>query len=319
MISARHLEKSYGSVHAVRDLSFEVRPGVVTGFLGPNGAGKSTTLRLMLGLDSGGGTTTFGGRRYLEIRRPLHVVGAVLDASAFHPTRTARNHLRMLAASAAVRPERVEEVLGLVGLADAADRRPGGFSLGMGQRLALAAALLGDPQYLILDEPANGLDPEGIHWLRRMIAHLAAEGRCVLVSSHLLAEMAQLADELVVIGRGSLVAAGPVSDFVSRFTQRQAVVRSPQSGWLAGLLRQGGVGPVSLEPDGSLLVAGAELAQIGEIAGRHGVILHELSERVASLEEAFLAATAGAAEYRAGPGQAGPDHPARPVTGVAPV
>jgi ABC-2 type transport system ATP-binding protein len=301
LISACQLDKSYGPVHAVRDLSFEVRPGVVTGFLGPNGAGKSTTLRLMLGLDSGTGTTTFGGRPYRQLRRPLHVVGAVLDAAAFHPTRTARNHLRMLAASAAVGRERIDEALGLVGLADAADRRPGGFSLGMGQRLALAAALLGDPQYLILDEPANGLDPEGIHWLRRMLAQLAAEGRCVLVSSHLLAEMALMADELVVIGRGELVSAGPVAEFVDRFTQRVAVVRSPQAGWLAGLLRQAGLGPVTEQPDGSLFVAGAGLAEVGEVAGRHGVTLHELSERAASLEEAFLEATSQAAEYRASP------------------
>ena len=299
MIAARQLAKAYGRVTAVRDLSFDVRPGVVTGFLGPNGAGKSTTLRLMLDLDRGGGTTTFGGRRYRTLARPLTVVGAVLDAAAFHPTRTARNHLRMLAASAGIGDARVDDVLALVGLADAADRRPGGFSLGMGQRLALAAALLGDPGYLILDEPANGLDPEGIQWLRHLLEHLAGEGRCVLVSSHLLAEMAQLAHDLVVIGRGELIAAGTVEDFVGRFTRRSAVVRSPHAGVLAAVLHEAGLGPVTQEPDGALLVADGDLATIGDLAARHGVALHELSVRTASLEDAFLQATAPAAQYRA--------------------
>jgi len=299
VIAARHLAKAYGRVTAVRDLSFDVRPGVVTGFLGPNGAGKSTTLRLMLDLDRGGGTTTFGGRRYRTLARPLTVVGAVLDAAAFHPTRTARNHLRMLAASAGIGDARVDDVLALVGLADAADRRPGGFSLGMGQRLALAAALLGDPGYLILDEPANGLDPEGIQWLRHLLEHLAGEGRCVLVSSHLLAEMAQLAHDLVVIGRGELIAAGTVEDFVGRFTRRSAVVRSPHAGMLAAVLHEAGLGPVTQEPDGALLVADGDLATIGDLAARHGVALHELSARTASLEDAFLQATAPAAQYRA--------------------
>jgi len=300
VIAVRHLVKSYGRVEAVRDLSFDVRPGVVTGFLGPNGAGKSTALRLMLGLDRGGGTTTFGDRPYHRIARPLRVVGAVLDAAAFHPTRTARNHLRLLAASAAVDDARVDDVLDLVGLADAADRRPGGFSLGMGQRLALAAALLGDPEYLILDEPANGLDPEGIQWLRHLLEHLAAQGRCVLVSSHLLAEMALLAHDLVVIGQGRLIDAGTVDDFVGRFTRRVAVVRSPQAGLLAAVLHQAGAGPVGQEPDGSLLVVDGDLPTIGDLAARHGIALHELSVRTPSLEEAFLEATASSGQYRVG-------------------
>jgi ABC-2 type transport system ATP-binding protein len=300
VITVRHLDKSFGSTRAVRDLSFDVRPGVVTGFLGPNGAGKSTTLRLMLGLDRGGGRTLFGGQEFRRLRRPLCEVGAVLDAKAFHPTRTARAHLRMLAASAGIGVERVDEVLATVGLSDVAGGRPGGFSLGMGQRLALAAALLGDPTYLVLDEPANGLDPQGIQWLRQLLRYLAAEGRCVLVSSHLLAEMAQMADELVVIGQGELIAEGPVADFVGRFTQRQVVVRSPQAPLLAVLLREADL-EVSQEPDGSLLVADVDLATVGDLAAQNGIALHELSGRAASLEQAFLEATSGALQYRARP------------------
>jgi len=304
MITARHLEKSYGPVHAVRDLSFDVRPGVVTGFLGPNGAGKSTTLRLMLGLDRGGGTATFGGRRFVELRRPLRVVGAVLDATAFHPTRTARRHLRMLAASAALPEGRVDDVLGLVGLEGAADRQPGGFSLGMGQRLALAAALLGDPEYLVLDEPANGLDPEGIQWLRQFLGQLAVQGRCVLVSSHLLAEMGLMAQDLVVIGRGELIWQGAAAEFVDRFTGREAVVRTPHADLLAGLLQQAGVPRIEQEPDGALLLEGVDLAFVGDLAAAHGIPLHELSRRTASLEDAFLRATGTAAEFRAVPSPA---------------
>jgi len=300
VITARHLDKRFGATRAVRDLSFDVRPGVVTGFLGPNGAGKSTTLRLMLGLDRGGGETLFEGRRYEQLSRPLREVGAVLDAKAFHPTRTARNHLRMLAAAAGTGDDRVDDVIATVGLSDVADRRPGEFSLGMGQRLALGAALLGDPAYLILDEPANGLDPQGIQWLRQLLRHLAGQGRAVLVSSHQLAEMAQMADELVVIGRGMLIADGPVQDFVSRFTQRHVVVRSPQAALLAVLLREAEIGEVATQPDGCLLVADADLSAVGDVAGRHRITLHELSERAASLEQAFLEATSEATDYRAG-------------------
>jgi ABC-2 type transport system ATP-binding protein len=300
VITVRHLDKRFGRVRAVNDLSFDVRPGVVTGFLGPNGAGKSTTMRMMLGLARGAGETLFDGRRFDQLERPLRRVGTVLDATAFHPRRSARNHLRMLAASARIAPPRVDEVIATVGLTEVADRRPGEFSLGMGQRLALAAALLGDPGFLILDEPANGLDPQGIQWLRQLLRHLAAEGRAVLVSSHQLAEMAQMADEVVVIGRGMLIADSSMQEFVGRFTQRHVVVRSPQAGLLAVLLREAGIGPVTTEPDGSLLVADTELPVVGEIAGRHQITLHELSERAASLEQAFLEATGEATDYRAG-------------------
>jgi ABC-2 type transport system ATP-binding protein len=301
VITVRHLDKSFGTTRAVRDLSFDVQPGVVTGFLGPNGAGKSTTLRLMLGLDRGGGRTLFGDKEFGELHRPLCQVGAVLDAKGFHPTRTARNHLRMLAASAGIGASRVDEVLATVGLSDVADGRPGTFSLGMGQRLALAAALLGDPTYLVLDEPANGLDPQGIQWLRQLLRYLAAEGRCVLVSSHLLAEMAQMADQLVVIGQGELIAEGAVGDFVDRFTQRRVVVRSPQAPLLAVLLREQALGEVQQLPDGSLLIEDVELSAVGDLAGKHGIVLHELSVRTASLEQAFLEATAEATDYRARP------------------
>ena len=229
MITAVGLRKQYGPKVAVDDLSFEVRPGVVTGFLGPNGAGKSTTMRLMLDLDRGDGVTRFDGRRYRDIARPMREIGAVLEAKAFHPTRTARNHLRMLAAANGIADERIDEVLALVGLTDVARGKPKGFSLGMSQRLGLACALLGDPHTLVLDEPANGLDPHGIQWLRDVLKALAGQGRTVFVSSHLLAEMALMADELVVIGRGRLIDAGPVSSFVGRFTQASVLVRTPQA------------------------------------------------------------------------------------------
>ncbi|HEX2808772.1 MAG TPA: ATP-binding cassette domain-containing protein [Kineosporiaceae bacterium] len=313
MITVRNLDKRFGRVRAVRDLSFDVRPGVVTGFLGPNGAGKSTTLRLMLDLDRGDGETLFDGRRFAQHERPLRRVGTVLDATAFHPTRSARNHLRMLAASARIADPRVDEVIATVGLTEVADGRPGEFSLGMGQRLALAAALLGDPAYLILDEPANGLDPQGIQWLRQLLRHLAAQGRAVLVSSHQLAEMAQMADELVVIGRGLLIADGPMQEFVSRFTQRHVLVRSPQAGLLAVLLREAQVGPVTTASDGSLLVADTELSVVGEIAGSHQITLHELSEQAASLEQAFLEATGEATDYRAGSDRPGADATSAPT------
>src|SRR5918993_2640738 len=228
MIAASGLTKRYGDKIAVNDLSFQVRPGVVTGFLGPNGAGKSTTMRLMLDLDYGGGETRFDGRRYRDIRHPMREIGTVLEARAFHPTRSARNHLRMLAAANGIATPRVDEVLAMVGLAEVARKKPRGFSLGMAQRLGLAAALLGDPHTLILDEPANGLDPHGIQWLRAFLRRFAAEGRTVFVSSHLLAEMALMADELVVIGRGRLIASGTVDSFVRDFTRTSVLVRSPQ-------------------------------------------------------------------------------------------
>jgi ABC-2 type transport system ATP-binding protein len=297
VITAVGLTKRYGPKVAVDDLSFEVRPGVVTGFLGPNGAGKSTTMRLMLDLDRGGGETRFDGRRYRDVPRPMQEIGAVLEAKAFHPTRSARNHLLMLAAANGIGPARVDEVLALVGLSDVARGRPKGFSLGMSQRLGLACALLGDPHTLVLDEPANGLDPHGIQWLRDVLKSLAAQGRTVFVSSHLLAEMAQMADELVVIGRGRLIDSGPVSDFVGRFTRTTVLVRSPEASRLADLLVDDGATVDSL-PDGSLVVGGADAAAVGELAASYGVVLHQLVTRTASLEEAFLSATGAAEEYR---------------------
>jgi ABC-2 type transport system ATP-binding protein len=298
VISARGLDKWYGSTHAVQDLSFDVRPGVVTGFLGPNGAGKSTTLRLMLGLDRGGGETLFDGVPYGCLRRPLCHVGTVLEARAFHPTRRAGDHLRMLAAANGLPRRRVDEALAAVGLTEVADDRPGTFSLGMGQRLALAGALLGEPHTLLLDEPANGLDPHGIQWLREFLRRLAAEGRTVFVSSHLLAEMALMADDLVVVGLGRLIAAGPVGDFIDRFTARHVLVRSPRADQLAELIRRSGA-QITEEDDGALLVTGADCAWVGDLAASYGIAVHELTLRTASLEQAFLEATGGAVRFDA--------------------
>ena len=298
MIEASALTKRYGDKLAVDDLSFRVRPGQVTGFLGPNGAGKSTTMRLMLGLDHGGGRTSFDGKTYRDLADPARAVGAVLEARSFHPTRSARNHLRMLAAPSRISDRRVDEVLALVGLSSVAKKGPKGFSMGMGQRLGLAAALLGDPDVLILDEPANGLDPQGINWLRGFLQVYAASGRTVFVSSHLLAEMAQMADHLVVIGRGRLIADVATAEFVSRSSLNAVTVRSPQADRLAALLREHPAA-VTAEPDGALTVTGMEPARIGELAFHAGIMLHELATRVATLEEAFLEATADSQEYQA--------------------
>jgi ABC-2 type transport system ATP-binding protein len=298
VIEASALTKRYGDKLAVDDLSFQVRPGQVTGFLGPNGAGKSTTMRLMLGLDHGGGRTSFDGKTYRDLADPARAVGAVLEARSFHPTRSARNHLRMLAAPSRISDRRVDEVLALVGLSSVAKKGPKGFSMGMGQRLGLAAALLGDPDVLILDEPANGLDPQGINWLRGFLQAYAASGRTVFVSSHLLAEMAQMADHLVVIGRGRLIADVATAEFVSRSSLNAVTVRSPQADRLAALLREHPAA-VTAEPDGALTVTGMEPARIGELAFHAGIMLHELATRVATLEEAFLEATADSQEYQA--------------------
>jgi ABC-2 type transport system ATP-binding protein len=296
MISVTALHKRYGDKIAVDDLSFEVRPGTVTGFLGPNGAGKSTTMRLMLDLDHGGGETLFDGRRFATIRHPMREIGAVLEAKAFHPTRTARNHLRMLAAGSGIAAARADEVLELVGLSDVRHRKPRGFSLGMAQRLGLAQALLGDPGTLILDEPANGLDPHGIHWLRDVLRSLAAEGRTVLVSSHLLSEMSLMADELVVIGRGRMIYQGDVDGFVRRFTDSTVLVRSPHADRLTALLR----GSVELLADGGLRVSGTDAGAIGELAYRNDIMLTELATQTASLESAFITATEADEEYVGG-------------------
>ena len=298
VIEARGLGKEYAGKPAVSDLSFEVHPGSVTGFLGPNGAGKSTTMRLMLGLDHGQGSTTFDGVPFTALTRPMTHVGALLEAKPFHPTRKARNHLRMLAAANGIPVRRVDEVLEQLGLAAVARKKPRTFSLGMGQRLGLAAALLGDPHTLVLDEPANGLDPQGIQWIRELLKGFAASGRSVFVSSHLLSEMALMADQLVVIGRGRLIASGPVEDFVRTSTRNAVVVRSPQAADLADVLRREGAAVEALEP-GVVSVVGLDAARVGDLAFEASIRLHELSNRVATLEEAFLEATSDAEEYQA--------------------
>ena len=311
MIEARDLAKSYAGKAAVSGLSFDVRPGTVTGFLGPNGAGKSTTMRLMLGLDTGAGTCTFDGKPFTAYAEPMREVGALLEAKPFHPTRTARNHLLMLATSNRIPAQRVDEVLGLVGLADVAGKKPSTFSLGMGQRLGLAAALLGNPHTLILDEPANGLDPQGIHWLRELLKALANEGRSVFVSSHLLSEMALMADELVVIGKGRMIANGPVEDFTKLSVRNHVLVRTPQAGELASLIgaKLAGVGSVQRTGDSELTVTGLEANAVGDLAFDNRIRVHELSTHNATLEEAFLEITGNAAEYTAHAPAAAPTTP----------
>jgi len=296
LIEATGLGKSYGSTRAVDGLGFTVRPGSVTGFLGPNGSGKSTTMRLMLGLDHGEGRTTFDGRPFTELQHPMRHVGALLEAKPFHPTRRARDHLRMLAAANGISNARVDEVLALVGLESVAGGRPRKFSLGMGQRLGIAAALLGDPHTLLLDEPSNGLDPQGITWLRTLLKHLAGEGRSVFVSSHLLQEMAVLADELVVIGRGRLVANGAVADFVAASGLGTVELTSPDLAVLAPALEERG-GTI-IGTGESVAVTGLDAATVGDVAHELGARLHQLVTRQASLEEAFLSATGDDEEFR---------------------
>jgi ABC-2 type transport system ATP-binding protein len=290
-ILVEDLVKRFGSTTAVDGLSFTAPMGKVVGFLGPNGAGKTTTLRAILGLVTPtSGRALVDGRPYRRLDDPVRTVGAVLENARFHPGRSARNHLRILALASRVPLERVDEVLGLVGLADDADRRVGGYSLGMRQRLSLAAALLGDPRVLILDEPANGLDPQGIRWLRDVLRHLASEGRAVLVSSHVLAEIAQTVDDVVVIGRGKLLAQGPVE----QLTQRAAGatrVRTPDYDKLGAALSREGA-HVDLDGD-AWLVRGLPAERIGELAAANGVVLHELSPLAASLEDVFLELTGG--------------------------
>ncbi len=301
MIEVRRLTKRFGRVVAVDDLSFEVYPGRVTGFLGPNGSGKSTTMRCMLGLDiADAGTTTFDGRPYRSISEPLREVGSLLDAGYVHPGRSARNHLRWLAASNGLPARRVDEALAMVGLDTVARKRVKAYSLGMKQRLGLAAVMLGDPATVILDEPANGLDPEGMRWIRDLLGYLAGQGRAVFVSSHLLSEMALMAHDLVVIGRGRLIERCTVDDFVERHSRRWVRVRGPQLAPLLDGLARGGatISAVDGAADGSGFdVEGPTCADVGELAARLGVVLHELSPQVGSLEEAFLQATAAAGEY----------------------
>ncbi|MCW2519396.1 MAG: transporter, ATP-binding protein [Mycobacterium sp.] len=304
VIELRGLTKVFGrgvgSTRAVDDLTCSIEAGVVTGFLGPNGAGKTTTMRMILGLDHPtSGTATIDGRPYRQLPDPLRTVGALLDAKQVHPNRSARDHLRWLAAAGRIPFTRVDEVLDVVGLASVADKNAGTLSLGMSQRLGIAAALLGDPPVLLFDEPVNGLDPEGIRWVRTLMRALAAEGRTVLVSSHLLAEMSNTADRLVVIGRGRLIASTTVSEFVSRSGADAVRVRSPALQTLTDLLTGAGI-DVEAEPDGTALsVRGAAIEVIGELAARNAIILHELSTRQASLEDAYLRLTDGDVQYRA--------------------
>jgi ABC-2 type transport system ATP-binding protein len=298
MIEARGLVKTYGDSVAVDDLTFDVQPGLVTGFLGPNGAGKSTTLRMVLGLDTPTrGTVTVNGRPYDQHRRPLHEVGALLEARAIHPGRSAYNHLLCLAQSNALPRTRVDAVLEQVGLTDAAKTRVGAFSLGMGQRLGIAAALLGDPEVLLFDEPVNGLDPEGILWIRTLIRSLADQGRTVFVSSHLMSEMALTADRLIVIGRGRLIADTTVQDFIDGSSQNHVRVRTPQADALAPLLVANGA-TVTVQLQEELEVTGMTCRAVGEIAGAHQLVLHELSEQEASLEEAFMELTKDSVQFQ---------------------
>ncbi len=299
MIRANALTKRYGDKTVVEDLTFEVRPGTVTGFLGPNGAGKSTTMRMLLGLDAPtGGTATIGGRHYAAHPAPLTEVGALLEARSVHPGRSARNHLLSLALTHGIPGSRVDHVLGLTGLTEVARRRVKGFSLGMGQRLGIAAALLGDPATLILDEPVNGLDPEGVLWIRNLLKSLAAEGRTVLVSSHLMSEMALTADHLVIIGRGRLLADTTVDSFVREAGAGAVKVVTPSATELTALLT-GPSATVTSESPGTLLVHGLSAEDIARTAAAHAVPVFELTPQAASLEQAFMDLTRDSVEYNA--------------------
>jgi ABC-2 type transport system ATP-binding protein len=298
VIEAKGLTKRYGEKLAVDSLTFEVRPGIVTGFLGPNGSGKSTTMRMVMGLDApSAGVSTIDGRRYHELAWPLREVGALLEAKAIHPGRSAYAHLWMLAQTNGIGRARVDEVLELVGLASVAAQRAGKFSLGMGQRLGIAAALLGDPGVLLFDEPVNGLDPDGIRWVRNLLKGLAREGRTVFVSSHLMSEMALTADDVIVIGKGRLITQTSVEELTASSAQSFVRVRSPALSPLRQVLEQAGAATV-LEEDGSLSVRGVTEVEIGELAVKHAIVLHELSPQAASLEEAFMELTEASVEYR---------------------
>jgi ABC-2 type transport system ATP-binding protein len=301
VIEATSLTKRYGSTVAVDDLTFTVADGRVTGFLGPNGAGKSTTMRLIVGLDApSAGRVTVNGRPYHDRRFPLHEVGALLEAKAIHPSRSARNHLRWLADSNGISRARVDEVLEQVGISSVARKRSGTFSLGMSQRLGIAAALLGDPEVLLLDEPVNGLDPEGIQWVRRLLRSLASEGRTVFVSSHLMSEMALTADHLIVIGRGRLIADASVDEVIAQASANHVKVVSPQAPALRSLITAAGANVDAAGAD-ALIVTGLECRDVGIIAAGAGITLYELSPQEASLEEAFMEMTRDSAEYLTGP------------------
>jgi ABC-2 type transport system ATP-binding protein len=311
MIEISAVTKRFKDTVAVDDLTFTVKPGQVTGFLGPNGSGKSTTMRIIMGLDApDAGFTTVNGRRYHDLPLPLREVGALLEARAIHPGRSAFNHLWFLARSNDIPRSRVHEVLEMVGLEKVAKKRAGKFSLGMGQRLGIAAALLGDPEVLLFDEPVNGLDPEGILWVRNLLKGLATEGRTVFVSSHLMSEMALTADQLVVIGKGRLISAGSTADFIAESSGQFVRVRSPRSEELEALLRSSR-GVVRREADGALAVAGLPAPAIGDLAGAHGIVLHELSPQSASLEEAFMELTRDSVEFHGEPVVTEPETPAR--------
>lgn len=301
MIEAVNLTKRYGHKTAVDNISFTVQPGTVTGFLGPNGAGKSTTMRMIMGLDRPtGGTVTVNGRPYRSLSAPLCEVGALLDAKGLHGSRSARNHLRQLAASNGIPAKRVDEVLEVTGLTSVAKKRVKGFSLGMGQRLGIAAALLGDPGVLLFDEPVNGLDPEGVKWVRETCRRLAGEGRTVFISSHLMSEMAQTADHLLVIGRGRILSAGPVNDVIASTTTDRVRVASPQATTLAELMASHNLPAHPVAP-GVLETTATTAATIGELAAQGGIVLHELTTIHASLEEAYLTLTSDSVEYRTDP------------------
>jgi ABC-2 type transport system ATP-binding protein len=311
MIEAKGLTKRYGNKLAVDQLSFTVRPGVVTGFLGPNGSGKSTTMRMIMGLDHPtAGDVRVNGHQFRELGWPLREVGALLEAKAIHPGRSAWSHLWMLAETNKIPRERVDEVLEIVGLTSVAHQRAGKFSLGMGQRLGIAAALLGDPGIFLFDEPVNGLDPDGIRWVRNLLLGLAKDGRTVFVSSHLMSEMALMAEEVIVIGRGRLITQMSVDELVSSSTQAFVRVRSPEIVRLQQVLDTDGA-TATIEPDGSLTVRKTSAAEIGEAAARHSIVLHELSPQSASLEEVFMELTEGSVEYQVGTGQ-GPAEPVSP-------
>lgn len=299
MIEARNLTKRYGDTLAVSDLSFTVKPGIVTGFLGPNGSGKSTTMRLILGLDAPtGGDVTVSGKHYADHPAPLHEVGALLEARSVHTGRSAYNHLLALAQTHGIPRSRVDELVELVGLETVARKRAGQFSLGMGQRLGIAAALLGDPDVVMLDEPVNGLDPDGIRWIRDLMKALASEGRTVFLSSHLMSEMALTAEHLIVIGRGRLIADASVDEFLRRHSKKVVLVRSPQADELVALVTGPDVTASAVEP-GLVEIAGLTAQQVGEAAAANGVVLHELTPQQVTLEDAFIDLTQGEVEFRA--------------------
>ncbi|MEU6891494.1 ABC transporter ATP-binding protein [Streptomyces sp. NPDC046557] len=323
MIELEGLTKRFGAKTAVDNLSFQVRPGVVTGFLGPNGAGKSTTMRMVLDLDNPtSGTVRIDGKRYRDLPEPLKHIGALLDAKSMHGGRSAYNNLLCLAQSNRIPERRVSEVLDLVGLTPVAKKKSKGFSLGMGQRLGIASALLGDPEILMFDEPVNGLDPEGIHWIRNLMKRLASEGRTIFVSSHLMSEMALTADHLIVIGQGRLLADLSMADFIHQNSRSYVRLRSPQQERLKDVLHEAGINAASVPATGTLEIDGVGPERLGELAAQHQIVLHELSPQRASLEEAFMRMTAESVEYHAhapdSPGAApapdmASDNPARPA------